>query len=66
LQSFCTACGSTEPSSTGRRRRLPHSNIGDHGLPATRREKSSLPGRCRWGDRPIFCERPKGRPRLQD
>jgi hypothetical protein len=39
--------------------------IGDHRAPATRREKSSLPGRWRWGDRPIFCERPKGRPRLQ-
>src|SRR6516162_138195 len=25
LRSFCTACGSTKPSSTGRRRRLPFS-----------------------------------------
>ena len=39
-RSFCTACGSTRPSSIGRRRRLPrNAQKGDHRVPATRREK---------------------------
>src|SRR4029450_11566440 len=39
-RSFCTACGSTGPSSTGRRRRLPGSaHKGDHRVPATRAGK---------------------------
>src|SRR5437588_11951168 len=28
----------------------------DHRVPAERREKTSLPGRWRWWDRPIFFE----------
>ena len=47
-RSFCTACGSTEPSSTGRRRRQPRRHIRRSQVPATRREMTSLPGRWRW------------------
>src|SRR5262245_4158594 len=43
-RSFCIACGSTEPSKR------------DHRVPTERWEKTSLPGRWRWCDRPILCE----------
>ena len=46
-RSFCTACGSTEPSSTGRKRKLLPSER-EYRVPAKRREKTSLPGRWRW------------------
>ena len=55
---FCIACGSTAPSSTGRRRLLP--SEGECRVPAKWREKTSLPGRWRWRVRQILCERPKG------
>ena len=44
-RSFCAACGSTGPSSTGRRRWLLRSlHMEDHRIPATQREKTSLLG----------------------
>jgi transposase len=47
-QSFCIVCGSTGPSSTGRRGSLRRSvHRGDHRVPATQRERTSLPGRWR-------------------
>lgn len=45
-RSFCIACGSKEPNSTGRRRLLP--SRAEYRDPARRREKASLPGRWRW------------------
>ena len=44
--SFCIACGSMEPSSTGRRRLLPSEGITE--ILPNGREKTSLPGRWRW------------------
>ena len=47
LAVFCTACGSTEPCSTGRKGKLLPSER-EYRVPAKRREKTSLPGRWRW------------------
>ena len=46
-RSFCIACGSMEPSSDGRKRRL-LPNEGEYRVPAKQREKTSQPGRWRW------------------
>ena len=65
---FCTVCGSTGPSLTGRRqRRLPRSaNKEITRFPRHRGKRRSLPGdRRRWRDRSMLGVRSKGRPRFQ-
>jgi hypothetical protein len=48
LGSFFTACGTTGPSSIGRRRRLPGNALRRSQSSRDAREESSLPGRWRW------------------
>src|SRR5258706_10038491 len=65
-RSFCTACGSTEPSSTGRRRRLPRNEHNEiTGFPQNGGEKSPLPGEGGGGIAPFFLGSPSKRTRLQ-
>jgi hypothetical protein len=64
-RSFCIRCGSTGPSSTGPRRRLPHS---EHNGPQGSRDTAgnNVPaGTVAVVRSPDFLRGPKGRPRLQ-